>query len=391
MERATGGTDQSLQPNPGLLDQTLMEVSTPSHLRYGRHLKRSELKDLMRPSQGASASVLRWLSDFGINDSDIHDDGDWINFQTVVSTAESMMDTTFDWYRNRHNGAEGIRTLQYSVPEQVRQHIELVQPTTRFGQVKPQLSHVRERMPIGIAGTGLNVTACNATITPACLKDLYKIGDYKGDPSNGNMLAFNNFLEEYPRYADLARFEEEYAPYAVGSNFTYTSINGGLLDQNSSSDSVEANLDVQYALSISYDTPIMAYTTAGRGPLVPDLDQPTPPGSNEPYLDFLTYVLAQPDDKLPQTLSTSYGEDEQSVPESFNRQVCQMFAQLGTRGVSILFSSGDTGVGSACQTNDGKNTTRFLPIFPAACPYVTSGKSFLSLGAHPRAFTSPKR
>ena len=49
-----------------------------------------------------------------------------------------------------------------------------------------------------------------------------------------------------------------------------------------------------------------------------------------------------------------------------------MFAQLGARGVSVLFSSGDTGVGSACQTNDGKNTTRFLPIFPAACPFVTS-------------------
>lgn len=45
---------------------------------------------------------------------------------------------------------------------------------------------------------------------------------------------------------------------------------------------------------------------------------------------------------------------------------------LGLRGVSILFSSGDTGVGSACQTNDGKNTTRFLPIFPASCPYVTA-------------------
>lgn len=40
--------------------------------------------------------------------------------------------------------------------------------------------------------------------------------------------------------------------------------------------------------------------------------------------------------------------------------------------MSVIFSSGDTGVGSACQTNDGKNTTRFLPIFPAACPYVTS-------------------
>lgn len=38
----------------------------------------------------------------------------------------------------------------------------------------------------------------------------------------------------------------------------------------------------------------------------------------------------------------------------------------------MLFSSGDSGPGSACQTNDGKNTTRFLPSFPAACPYVTS-------------------
>lgn len=51
---------------------------------------------------------------------------------------------------------------------------------------------------------------------------------------------------------------------------------------------------------------------------------------------------------------------------------CSLFAQLGARGVSVIFSSGDTGVGSACQTNDGKNTTRFLPIFPAACPFVTS-------------------
>lgn len=26
----------------------------------------------------------------------------------------------------------------------------------------------------------------------------------------------------------------------------------------------------------------------------------------------------------------------------------------------------------ACQTNDGKNTTRFLPVFPASCPFVTA-------------------
>lgn len=40
--------------------------------------------------------------------------------------------------------------------------------------------------------------------------------------------------------------------------------------------------------------------------------------------------------------------------------------------MSVLFSSGDSGVGAACQTNDGKNTTHFPPQFPAACPWVTS-------------------
>lgn len=60
------------------------------------------------------------------------------------------------------------------------------------------------------------------------------------------------------------------------------------------------------------------------------------------------------------------------MPRPYVEKVCQMFGQLGARGVSVIFSSGDTGPGSACQTNDGKNTTRFLPIFPGGCPWVTS-------------------
>lgn len=151
-------------------------------------------------------------------------------------------------------------------------------------------------------------------------------------------------------------------------------INGGLATQGITEfNSVEANLDVQYAYPLSYPTPGFYYSTGGRGKLIPDLDQPTAADNqNEPYLDFLHYILALPDWKLPTTLTTSYGEDEQSVPEAYSNMTCSMFAQLGARGVSVLFSSGDTGPGSACQTNDGKNTTRLLPIFPAACPYLTS-------------------
>lgn len=70
------------------------------------------------------------------------------------------------------------------------------------------------------------------------------------------------------------------------------------------------------------------------------------------------------------------GDDEQDVPEAYAKRVCAGFAQLGARGISVLFSSGDHGVGvdGYCFSNaKGKTNQRvFLPVFPASCPWVTS-------------------
>jgi len=68
------------------------------------------------------------------------------------------------------------------------------------------------------------------------------------------------------------------------------------------------------------------------------------------------------------------------VPLSYAIRACNSFAQLGARGVSVIFSSGDGGVGdgnsdpatTTCKTIDGQNKTEFLPFFPASCPYVTA-------------------
>ena len=94
--------------------------------------------------------------------------------------------------------------------------------------------------------------------------------------------------------------------------------------------------------------------------------------TNEPYLQFLNAVLDMT--TIPQVISSSYGDDEQTVPLSYAKKVCNLFAQLGARGTSFLCASGDNGVGATgdCFTNDGKNTSTFLPSFPDGCPYVTS-------------------
>ncbi|KAG1837809.1 hypothetical protein C8R48DRAFT_782571 [Suillus tomentosus] len=82
----------------------------------------------------------------------------------------------------------------------------------------------------------------------------------------------------------------------------------------------------------------------------------------------------------PQTISTSYGDHEQTVPYTYAIRVYAGIASLDARGVSLLFSSGDGGVGDAdadpatqfCKSNDGRNVTDFLPTFPCSYPYLTA-------------------
>lgn len=92
----------------------------------------------------------------------------------------------------------------------------------------------------------------------------------------------------------------------------------------------------------------------------------------EPWLQFVSHLLETPDDKLPQVMSISYGVNEQVVPKAYAKKICRMFGQLAARGMSIIVASGDTGPGLSCQSNDGTNTTKYLPDFPATCPYVTA-------------------
>jgi tripeptidyl-peptidase-1 len=133
---------------------------------------------------------------------------------------------------------------------------------------------------------------------------------------------------------------------------------------------------------------MVEYSVGGRGPLVPTANQPNPPGTNEPYLEFLLYMAGLPDSALPQTISTSYGEEEQSVPREYALKVCDMFKELGARGVSILFASGDSGPGNACIRNTD-NATYFESNFPAACPWVTSvGGTTNPANEHATAFSS---
>ncbi|KAI0490560.1 subtilisin-like protein [Xylaria cf. heliscus] len=350
-------------------EQAVLDMSTPSHPNYGQHFQdHDEMKRMLLPSRDSLSSVHSWLKNAGVKS--VEEDADWITLKTTVGVANKMLDTQFAWYTSEEaNPRRILRTLEYSVPDDIAGHINLVQPTTRFANIRANHETGTQIFEVQVAAAADN---CDALITPACLKTFYNI-DYKADANSGSKVAFVSYLEEYARYSDLALFEQNYLPEAIGQNVTVIQYNGGLNDQTSTADSGEANLDLQYIVGTGHPLPVTEFSVGGRGPLVTDLDQPDPnDNNNEPYLDFLKNVLKLPQSKLPQVISTSYGENEQSVPKSYALTICNLIAQLGSRGVSVIFSSGDSGTGSACLSNDGKNTTKFQPQYPASCPWVTS-------------------
>ncbi len=183
------------QENAYHFEQTVLDISTPNHPKYGQHLKRDELKAMLRPSADASQSILGWLEAEGVPETDIEDDGDWINFYVPVSEAERILHTKFHYYTSLLNDIERIRTLQYSVPKKLHQYIQMIQPTTRFGQMRGERSLVidhhevaksrQKEQNFGTNSTRLNSTFCNTTITPTCLKELYNYGNFQPDPHNG--------------------------------------------------------------------------------------------------------------------------------------------------------------------------------------------------------------
>lgn len=260
------------QPHHALFEQTLYNISTPGHASYGQHLEREELKALLKPREESTYAVLSWLAASGVKQSDVEDDGEWINFYAPISLAQTMLNTTFHVYGHEVAESQRIRTLQYSVPANVSGHIHMIQPTTRFGQLRAAQPRItpEEQARVDFSAkpgssrgsSGSKMVGCHDSVKPKCLRALYNIGDYEADPTVGSLFGVCGFLNQYAKYDDLDSFLHVWAQYAVGTEVSYVPINGGLNSQNDTShDDSEANLDIQYAAAIAYNQNITYYST----------------------------------------------------------------------------------------------------------------------------------
>ncbi|KAH9053077.1 subtilisin-like protein [Lactarius vividus] len=369
----------ALQPQEeNVLMEALYEVSTPGRPKYGKHLSKEEVAKLVKPHPDTLDLVHSWLAHHGVPSSSISTShgGGWLTITNVaMSQANELLGASYQLYRVAGtNDTAILRTVGYALPKVLHPHVKTVAPTTFFSSARTlQLTpHGHSARAAEASGTGAPkepvsvLSSRDEDTSPEELRWLYNTNTYKPTALTKNAIGILGYGNDFPSPTDLNMFMSVFRSESVpdGATFTVETVNGGQYDP--SWPGMEANLDMQYAQAIAYPIPHIFYSVGGtlkwsvsdNKPMVGDF-----------FLMWMAYLVAK--EKIPQTMSASYSVNEKNVPAEYARSVCELFIQLGVRGVSILFSSGDDGVGAGnCQDASGR--VQFAPTFPATCPYVTS-------------------
>jgi len=245
------------------------------------------------------------------------------------------------------------------LPAQVEAALDFVSPTTQ------SLPH---KLPLQPAPHGLGASAF--TNTPKSLRKLYSIGDVEASHPQ-NKQAVTGFLEQHRTNMDLQAFFAAYYKNGKGRKISRTVGDGA--NESHVGGQVEAELDTQYIMAIGGNVQTEFWTFTGRATQEPE---------NEPFLKFLTTLATTSDADVPLVISSSYGEDEDSTHIDYANRCNVEFQKAAARGISLLFSSGDSGVAgiggnilnesAACKTDCDAGANCFVPQWPAASPWITS-------------------
>ena len=146
-------------------------------------------------------AVNAWLAENNLDATTISPGGDWLAIQVPVSKANEMLNADFSVFTHDESGTQSIRTLQYSIPEDLVGHLQLVHPTTTFAQT------VSPKLPLNAKKASVSTkqkrqSACASYVDPACLQELYGIPTTAA--ANSDPLVVTGYDDQYPSPTDMS-------------------------------------------------------------------------------------------------------------------------------------------------------------------------------------------
>ncbi|KAH8817299.1 Pro-kumamolisin, activation domain-containing protein [Xylogone sp. PMI_703] len=362
----------------------------------------------------------------------------WIQFDAAVDEVEDLLVADFYLWETSSGEHKDIACEEYHVPAHVQQHIDYVTPGIRmrsnsvqkrsiktkpaihFPATRPSANNTLSSFSIIGNGTfpGVNSTSCSSFVTADCIRVQYGVPNGTTAAAGNELGIFENLNDHYST-ADLDTYLATLYPYQNIPAGTYPEnrlINGAIgsyedvLAQAGDvfGDGVggESTLDFQAAMPLIWpqkpvlfqtddelyeiegtfgwmnsfldaiDGSYCTYSAYGEtgdctdeicaDPVYPDRDFPPPVG----YQGSRQCGAYKPTN----VISISYGAVEDLLPNNYQYRQCNEYMKLGLQGVTVVLSSGDSGVGSGLGCIGGPAApdvgTIFAPSFPQGCPYL---------------------
>ncbi|KAF9162193.1 hypothetical protein DFQ26_003760, partial [Actinomortierella ambigua] len=336
-------------PNQEAFDAKFAAITDPANPSYGQYLSAAELFAMTDPPQAVVDQVQLWLKTVFVGVQVSYSHGTF-KFKATVQLLNTALQTQYHSFKSPL-GNTITRALSISIPEIIMANLGYISPGASFDADMAGAPKESTAQPQTLLR---RANPCDTRMTPKCLQDLYGIPTARATQSQtGNYISVPGFLNEYANKADLGLFLQHYRSDLVGAGFSEVFIDGGKNPQDANTGGLEANLDIQYTVGVASGVPV-TFVSVGLA-------------SMQGFMDMADNHLR--DSNPPSVISISYGFNEPDVTPNEASGLCSKFQQLGARGVSVIVASGDGGVAGS---RPNANCFKFIPTFPASCPYVTA-------------------
>ncbi|EHK50837.1 hypothetical protein TRIATDRAFT_145909 [Trichoderma atroviride IMI 206040] len=388
----------------------LLDVSHPDSANYGKHYSSDQVVELFAPSEDSISAVKAWLVKGGVPASSITSSKSkgWLDFVTTSGQLESLLKTSYSTYAHVEARDVHVGTDEYSLPDEISQHIDFITPGVVFAPVKSS-SNVEKResksirrpsrkMPANIAqllaANPVVTSSCGTAITPQCIKSMYNITAGTSAISSNALGIFET--EDTYAQQDLTSFWKAFAtniPSSTGPKVD--AIDGATAPTSVGNAGGESDLDFEIAIPIIYPQTTVLFQAAVKNDDIFNTFLDAIDGSyctfsddgetgDDPTVDGTTRNEQCGAFKPTNVISISYGTAEADYPTYYLERQCDEFMKLGLQGTSVVLASGDDGVARRSGACLGSKHNIFTPGEPASCPYITSvGATTLPAGKVP--------
>eukprot|EP01041_Mallomonas_annulata_P010987 gene10987-22952_t len=353
----------------------LLLVSDPESERYGQHYSLDEIKARFSPSESELRVVTGFFQGIKYSTVEINEQGDLIRITAQVKHIESALETklTIHVHTGLNSDSDSVRALRAEkslhIPDHIANKISFISLNSPVSSRSLLAAEVASRKSTTNIAKGQRQrqdqdgeVLSSADIktmesqTDSSATTIQTIAKLYGIPQGyrerkGSQAFFSNLDLSY--FLSISGLRDDVIP--DGNIF-------GNLPNNPTRPGGEASLDVQYIMVI----PTYMYSMKDLNPYSSE---------NEGFLSYLWVVGNQTHPPL--VHSMSYGDIEADVfngntpgAVAYGLRVELEFVKMGLRGLSVLFATGDNGIGNFRPTDT--RCTRAWPDWPASSPFVTA-------------------